>query len=291
MPARGVHQAGPLQVLVHRASSQPLATAAGDLEIKRIARERWIRDTGLYIGPAKATVLMYVYSGACRLEHGASGEERSEVAGAARIIAVPLGARYRFWVEPSNDLELTIVHADGAICDAWWKGVGGRPQVLAVRRRREIERVLEDIVEHAHSFNQHDRAAALSYFQAFLCVVAGDQTLNLPARSRGDARADECRDLIDEQFQKYTSLGELAAALDMNPDYLTRIYLARFNLSPADHLRRRKMEQACVWLREGNRNIESIARTLGFSDAFAFSKSFKAYSGLAPKLWRQQFKS
>ena len=43
------------------------------------------------------------------------------------------------------------------------------------------------------------------------------------------------------------------AALDLNPDYLTRVYLARFHLSPADHLRRRKMEQASVWLREGER--------------------------------------
>jgi len=137
----------------------------------------------------------------------------------------------------------------------------------------------------------HDRIAALHYFQAFLNIVAGDQTLNLPARSRGDAHADHCRELIEEKFQTHTTLGALAAALDLNPDYLTRVYLARFHVSPAEHLRRRKLEQASVWLREGERTIDAIAKALGFSDAFAFSKSFKAYSGLAPHYWRKQFKS
>jgi AraC-like DNA-binding protein len=292
MPTPKIYEAGPLRVLVQRASSQPLQTDSGDLQIQRIARERWIRDTGIYFGEAPANVLLYVYRGTCKLEHGPEGSERSETAGSARLIAVPQGWRYRFWVDPKEDLELAIAHATGRVFERWWQSLGGaRTRILAVRRRREIERDLEDTLQHAPSWDAHDRAAALHYFQAFLNVVAGDQSLNLPARSRGDAHADHCRELIDEKFQIYTSLGELATALDLNPDYLTRVYIARFNLSPAEHLRRRKMEQASVWLREGERTVDSIAKTLGFSDAFAFSKSFKAYSGLAPQLWRKQFTS
>lgn len=291
MPAKDVFHAGPLHVLVHRASSQPLRTATGDLVIDRVARERWIRDTGLYVGEARVTVLLYVYRGACRLEHGPAGRVQVEVAGPGRLIAVPPGARYRFWVEPKDDLELAIAHATGAVCDRWWKAIDRQqPAVLAVRRRREVERDLEDLLQHAPSWSDHDRLAAVHYFQALLAVLAGDQTLTLPARSRGEARADECRALIEEHFQTYTSLGDLAAALDVNPDYLTRVYRARFDLSPADHLRRRKMEQASIWLREGERTMESIAKALGFADGFGFSKSFKAYSGLAPRLWRRQFR-
>ncbi|MBI3832043.1 MAG: helix-turn-helix transcriptional regulator [Planctomycetes bacterium] len=286
-----VYQAGPLKVLVHRASSQPLQSESGDLVIRRAARERWIRDTGIFFGENQAHVFLYVYRGICRFEHGREQPEQVEAVGAARLIAVPSGARYRFWVEPERDLELTIVHATGAVCDRWWQDMGeARPRVLAVRRRRELERDLEDLVQHAPSWAAQDRAAALHYFQAFLCVEAGDQTLGLPARSRGDVHADRCRELIDEHFQTYTSVGELAAALDLHPDYLTRAYRARFDTSPADHLRRRKMEQASLWLREGERTVEAIAKALGFSDAFAFSKSFKAYAGLAPQLWRKQFK-
>lgn len=286
-----IHEAGPLRVMVHRASSQPLQTATGDLLIQRIARERWIRDTGIYFGEARATVLLYVYHGLCRFEHGPENKEQSETAKPGQLIAVPPGSRYRFWVDTKEDLELAIAHANGVAFQPWWQAVGGsRPTLLVVRRRREIERDLEDTLQHAPSWAEHDRAAAIHYFQAFLSIVAGDQSLNLPARSRGDAHADHCRELIEEKFQIYTSLGELAAALDLNSDYLTRVYLTRFNLSPADHLRRRKMEQASVWLREGERTVDAIAKALGFSDAFAFSKSFKAYSGLAPQLWRKQFK-
>lgn len=291
MATSGLYQAGPLKVLVHRASSQPLQTEAGELVIQRVAREKWIRDTGIYFSESRATVLLYVYRGVCKLEHGLQGQEQHEVAGSARLIAVPPGARYRFWVEPDTDLELTIVHATGSACERWWESLGGRRAgVLNICRRRDIERGLEEVVQHAPSWSAHDRAAALYYFQALLHIVAGDQTVGLPARSRGDAHADHCRELIEDHFQTYTSLSELAAALDLNPDYLTRAYRARFDLSPAEHLRRRKMEQAGIWLREGERTIEAIAKALGFSDAFAFSKSFKAYAGLAPQRWRKQFK-
>jgi AraC-like DNA-binding protein len=284
-------QAGPLKVLVHRASSQPLRTDAGELVIHRAARERWIRDTGIFFSAIPATVLMYVYNGHCRLEHGPQGKELVKTAGPAQLIAVPPKCRYRFWVEPKEDLELTIAHASGDVCDRWWKTIARQqPGVLIVRRRREIERNLEDMLQHAPSWSDHDQIAALHYFQAFLSVVAGDQMRELPARSRGDAHADRCRELIEEHFQTHTSVRELAVALNLNPDYLTRVYLARFNQSPATHLRRRKMEQASVWLREGERTLDAIAQALDFSDAFAFSKSFKAYSGLAPQMWRRQFK-
>jgi AraC-like DNA-binding protein len=286
-----IFQAGPLKVLVHRASSQLLQTDSRDLFIQRIARERWVRDTGIHFGEIRATVLMYVYRGHCRLEHGPPDKVHVETVGAAQLIAVPPGCRYRFWVEPKEDLELAIAHSGGVVFDRWWQALGGpRASVLIVRRRREIERDLENVLQNAASWAAHDRLAALHYFQAFLNIVAGDQTLNLPARSRGDAHADHCRELIDEKFQTYTSLGELAAVLDLNPDYLTRVYIARFHLSPSEHLRRRKLEQASVWLREGERTIDEIAKALGFSDAFSFSKSFKAYGGLAPHIWRKQFK-
>ncbi len=283
--------AGPLKVLVHRASSQPLQTESGDLIIQRIARERWVRDTGIYFSQIHATVLLYVYRGTCRLEHGAPGGERAVTVGPAQFIAVPPDTRYRFWVEPKGDLELAIAHANGTAFDRFWQALGGpSPTLLKVRRRREIERDLEDVIQHAPSWSETDRVAALHYFQALLNIVAGDQTLDLPARSRSDAHADHCRELIEEQFQRYTSLGELAAALDLNPDYLSRAYRARFDVTPAEHLRWRKMEQASVWLREGDRTVEVIACALGFSDAFAFSKSFKAYAGLPPQFWRKQFK-
>ena len=153
MAAPSIYQAGPLKVLVHRASSQALQTETGDLIIQRVARERWIRDTGIHFGEVRATVLMYVYRGHCRLEHGPVNKEQVATVGAAQIIAVPPNCRYRFWVEPKEDLELAIAHSSGAVFDRWWQALGGaRPSVLIVRRRREIERDLEDVLQHAPSW-------------------------------------------------------------------------------------------------------------------------------------------
>ncbi|MCZ7649466.1 MAG: AraC family transcriptional regulator [Planctomycetota bacterium] len=292
MSAPRWYLAGPLKVQVLRATPQPLQAASGELIVQRAARERWARETGIYFGPARTTVLLYVLRGVCRLEHGPEGAERIETAGASQLLAVPPGARYRFRVDGGRDLELGIANATGAVCERWWAALGGaQARRLEFRRRREIERALEDFLQYAPSRNVHDQAAGLHCFQAFLNLAAGDQAPGAAARSRGDVHADRCRDLIEEQFERYGSLGQLAAALDLHPDYLTRAYRERFHASPAEHLRKRKMEQASVWLREGERTHAEIAEALGFSDAFSFSKCFKAYAGLSPRHWREQFKA
>lgn len=285
-------QAGPLRVLVLRASTQPIQLGAGELVVQRVARERWASETGIGFGTARTAVFLYVHEGTCHLAHGAEGAETLEAAGAAKLLAVPPGARYRFGVPPGRDLELTIANATGPACERWWNALGGpRPLNLNVRRRREAERDLESLVQHAPARNIHDQTAALHYLQTFLWIVAGDQSHTAPARSKGDVHADHCRELIEERFDRYTCLNELAAALSLNPDYLTRVYRERFDLSPAEHLRRRKMEQASAWLRDGERTHAEIAKALGFSDAFSFSKCFKAYAGLSPRFWREQFKA
>ena len=41
-------------------------------------------------------------------------------------------------------------------------------------------------------------------------------------------------------------------------------------------------------LNESEENLETVARDVGYQDAFAFSKAFKKAVGLSPKAFRQK---
>jgi AraC-like DNA-binding protein len=280
--ADGFEVAGSLRVLVRQCSQGPTSLDPG-LLIQRAARESWRADTGISGGRARTHIWCYLLRGHLRVEH----RGQQQIAGPGQLVAVPQGQDYRLWVQPGCDLEHVIWNATGANPERWWQRIGrSEPCVLALRQRREVERCLEDLVQHLAALDPLEQALARHYFD----LVLGLATIGRGSGAAQSARhAERCRELIEQRGLAFASARELAAALELHPDYLARVYRARFGASPSEHLRRHRMERATQALQDREVELAQIAAELGFSDAFAFSKAFKTYAGLSPRHWRQQF--
>jgi AraC-like DNA-binding protein len=278
-------RAGNLWVLVRRGSSLP--THGGPnvgVLIQRAARERW--REGSVVGPmvSQTHYFLYVLRGSLRL----CTDDGALDALAGQLVATPPGARLSLDV-PREALENVVINAVGPSLDSFWHYLGRRePVVLDVHRRTEVERNLDDLLEHALSDDAAERWPAVHYLEATLSVIACDQRVVRERSGRAAQHAERCHALIESSFLELGSARELADQLALNVDYLTRAYKARFGTTPAEHLRRRRLEQAMVWLERSDKPVAEIAELLGFSDAFAFSTAFKHYSGLAPRHWREQ---
>lgn len=284
MAGHGFRTAGSLRVLVHRKVEVPLVDGSA-LVIQRAASERWQADTGVEVGLARTAVFLLLQRG--RLRVGGDGAARYIDAGT--VVAVAPGASYRWWVAPTHDAELLIWNVTGTRIEAFWQRIGGGGQlVVRPRRRIQLERCLEDLLDHLDAEDEVERRVALRYHAVALDLVALGEDRPADTNSAADGHAERCRDLIETRGLAIATAGDLAAALDLHPDYLARIYRARYGASPAEHLRRRRMVHACELLRD-DEALATIAEILGFADAFSFSKAFKTWSGLSPKRWRQQF--
>lgn len=284
MVGHGFRRAGSLRVLVHRRVEVPLVDGSG-LVIQRAARERWRADTGIAYGTARTHVWVLVQRGRLRLDHAAG----ATAVRAGELVAVPQAAAYGFWVDSPQDVELAIWNVTGTRAAAWWGDGGDRaPLVLRPGRRGELERCFEEMLAHLDAVDEGERRLALHYHALILDLLALDRGRPAATTSTADRHAERCRAMIDARALAIGNAAELATGLDLHPDYLARIYRARFGASPAEHLRRRRMVHACERLRAGE-DLATIAETLGFADAFTFSKAFKTWCGLPPRRWRQQF--
>jgi len=58
--------------------------------------------------------------------------------------------------------------------------------------------------------------------------------------------------------------------------------------TPLNYLRTVRMQKAMAALSESERSLEQIAREVGYTDAFSFSKVFKRTVGVAPRDFRRQ---
>lgn len=83
-------------------------------------------------------------------------------------------------------------------------------------------------------------------------------------------------------------LEELAAAVGLSRSGFALRFKQVLGDTPHHYLTTLRILQAMERLNESEENLETVARDVGYQDAFAFSKAFKKAVGLSPKAFRQK---
>jgi AraC-like DNA-binding protein len=93
---------------------------------------------------------------------------------------------------------------------------------------------------------------------------------------------------IERTLEPPPTLLELARLAHMTPAACSRRFAALFGLPPIQYQLGRRIATARQLLCASDMKIAEVARRLGFSDAFHFSKTFKRLTGMAPLQFRQR---
>lgn len=75
---------------------------------------------------------------------------------------------------------------------------------------------------------------------------------------------------------------QLAAAVNISEDYLTRIFRKEIGISPWDYLNRYRIQLASKMLTQTGASVNEIARDIGFQDQAYFCRVFKKVKGFPP---------
>ncbi len=91
-------------------------------------------------------------------------------------------------------------------------------------------------------------------------------------------------------FHTAIRVSDLAALSGMSESHFSRLFKSCIGTSPIDWLRRERINQAKHRLIESEDPVKEIARQVGYSDQFFFSKDFKKMTLLTPTQFRIQEK-
>lgn len=144
----------------------------------------------------------------------------------------------------------------------------------------------ELIIEEGVLQTKHVGENVSSLIHVLMRKISEEAEENLPAHGTEALVAKALR-YIERDFQTIRSAQELAQLLGVSPEHLCRAFRRSEHATPYQILTRRKMAHALTLLKLSPFTIQEIADSVGFSDAFHFSRAFKKQYGKPPSRVRQ----
>ncbi len=103
-----------------------------------------------------------------------------------------------------------------------------------------------------------------------------------------ESRMDEILDYIHKNIQKNVTRKDIAEAVYLNPEYLSRLFKKEKGMKLSDYIQQEKMNIAYHLLKTTNFSVSIVASKVGYSNFSHFAQSFKHIFGLSPSEMKQE---
>lgn len=119
-------------------------------------------------------------------------------------------------------------------------------------------------------------------------TVENSQTIRLIFQELFSPTQVNFLEVIESNLCEDLSLQELASLCNMSLATFNRKFREIFKDSPANYLKKQKLEKAKRLLRGTDMRVTEVSWECGFSDASHFTKVFKSETGITPLKFREQ---
>ena len=102
------------------------------------------------------------------------------------------------------------------------------------------------------------------------------------------SQIDKIVDYIQKNIQKNIGRKEIADAVYLNPEYLSRLFKKEKGISLSEFMLQEKMKIAESLLKNTNFSVGIIASKVGYTNFSHFAQAFKKTYGVSPSDYRQK---
>lgn len=93
-------------------------------------------------------------------------------------------------------------------------------------------------------------------------------------------------EFVNDRLAETLTLDDLVEHTGFSPSHLARLFQDELGVSPMRYVTRQRMTRAATLLEVSTLSIAEIARSVGYSDPYHFSRRFKQATGHAPAHYR-----
>lgn len=232
------------------------------------------RPIDRYSLPDLWSLHLYAYSATLRIE----GRENEIVPGHVSLVPPGIRTEYRYR-GPSQHLYAHLrLSADGdGRAVPMLRPAGADLPVLTALLRSAV----------AAATASPERASAAVWAALWRLAEAGGVGAR-PGANSGSPHVATAVGYIDDHLAEPVTVPQIARAVGVSHNQLTRLFRAELGTTVVAHLRRRRLERARHLLRESTLPIAGVAAAVGVPDLQAFNKACRREYGISPRGLRAQ---
>ena len=174
---------------------------------------------------------------------------------------------------------------NAAVPESILNSIGLRRQtpVKKVDRFAEAEQTLNCIYDLSSSDLQKDTYQIFAYVYQLFSLLTGSE------KKTGKNRdyAQYAIRYMNNNYTENVRIDDIADALHLERTYFTKLFKKETGLTPVAYLSKLRIQKACRMLCEYTMSIGEIAASVGFDDAFYFSRKFKKIMGISPSEYKK----
>lgn len=149
--------------------------------------------------------------------------------------------------------------------------------------------LLQQMLREQESPDDHSGDMIISMLNQLLVILLRQVDTPQPAKLK-TSNAIHSENEIIRRAQQYVSVHvreklsvpALARMVDVSPSYLTALFHKNLQISPAEYIRRIKLQESKQMIRENSMTFTEIAAALQYSTVHHFSRQFKEKFGITP---------
>lgn len=170
-----------------------------------------------------------------------------------------------------------------------------QPRCVNVKQSRSHIRMLFSTLLEEYQQDNDARELMLHAMLSALLVWINRQCQNgMPAEDRAERRRVKMQQFtrhIESHYREHLNMSEYAHIVGLSVTHLNYLCHEFHHCSALNVLHQRLMLEAKRSLQYTSMSISQLSDYLGFSDATYFSRFFRRYAGVSPKIFRQKMKS
>ena len=207
---------------------------------------------------------------------------------AGDAVIIPRGVPHRYGADLRSPWTIWWLHVDGTDVDSLVEtALGSEPMhVLPVRDMFSAV----DLIDHVVSELERDETRASLYSAAgaawhLLSQLASDR---LRGRAGTVDRIHMVQDYLRQHLASPSTVPELARLAGMSTSHFAALFTASAGIGVVEYVKRLRSARARELLITTDASIADIARAVGYSDAFYFSRQFHSVNGTSPSEYRRR---
>ena len=106
------------------------------------------------------------------------------------------------------------------------------------------------------------------------------------AESNSSSYTERAIDIVKTQYMHDISVKSIAEQLNLDRSYFANVFKKDMGISPSQYIINFRMKKALQLLSSEKYSISIIATSVGYSDLFTFSRSFKKFFGVPPQKYK-----